>query len=42
MFDGTVLNREKEEFLKNKYGNLNTNSIPYFNRGRKAFEGEKV
>lgn len=42
MFDGTVLNKEKEEFLTKKYGNLNIGSIPYFNRGRRSFEGEKV
>ena len=42
MFDGTVLNKDKEEFLTKKYGNLNISSIPYFNRGRRSFEGEKV
>ena len=42
MFDGTLLNESKREYLEKKYGNLIQNSIPLFNRGRRAFEGAHV
>ena len=42
MFDGTLLNESKREFLEKKYGDLIQNSIPLYNRGRRAFEGEHV
>lgn len=43
MFDGTFLGTEEEKKkLVEKYGNLLENSIPLFNRGRGAFEGERV
>lgn len=42
MFDGTLLDESKRDFLEKKYGNLVEASIPLFNRGRKAFEGKEV
>ena len=43
MFDGTLLNEEKRQYLEEKYGNqLKTVGIPKYNRGRRAFEGKKV
>ena len=42
MFDGTLLNESKREYLEKKYGDLIQNSIPLYNRGRRAFEGEHV
>lgn len=43
MFDGTFLGTEEEKKkLIEKYGDLLGNSIPLFNRGRGAFEGERV
>ena len=42
MFDGTLLNESKREYLEKKYGNLLESSIPLYNRGRRAFEGVHV
>lgn len=42
MFDGTLLNESKREYLEKKYGDLKQASIPLYNRGRKAFEGREV
>lgn len=42
MFDGTLLNESKREYLEKKYGDLKQASIPLYNRGRKAFEGKEV
>ena len=42
MFDGTVLNESKREYLEKKYGNLIEAAIPLMNRGRRAFEGAHV
>ena len=43
MFDGTFLGTDEEKArLVEKYGDLNKNSIPLYNRGRPAFEGERV
>lgn len=43
MFDGTFLGTEDEKkALIGKYGSLVENSIPRFNRGRGAFEGERT
>ena len=44
MFDGTLLDADdaRKAELETKYGNLRTASIPKFNRGRKAFEGEQT
>ena len=33
MFDGTLLDESKRDFLEKKYGNLVEASIPLFNRG---------
>lgn len=43
MFDGTLLNDDKKDFISKKYGTDMTQvGIPLFNRGRKAFEGVQV
>ena len=42
MFDGTILDESKKKFIEEKYGTKASNSIPFFNRGRKAFEGKQV
>lgn len=42
MFDGTLLNAEKKDFIEKKYGKLIDISIPLYNRGRGAFEGEHI
>lgn len=43
MFDGTLLNESKREYIESKYGkDFTAISIPLFNRGRKAFEGADV
>ena len=42
MFDGTLLNESKREYLEKKYGNLIEAAIPLMNRGRRAFEGAHV
>lgn len=42
MFDGTLLNESKRDYLEKKYGNLTEAAIPLYNRGRKAFEGSVV
>lgn len=42
MFDGTVLDESTREFIEKKYGTAVVNSIPYFNRGRAAFEGKQI
>lgn len=42
MFDGTILDESKRHFIEEKYGTKAGNSIPLFNRGRKAFEGQKI
>jgi len=42
MFDGTLLNENKREYIEKKYGDLKKNGIPLYNRGRKAFEGAAV
>ena len=43
MFDGTFTGTgEEKKALEAKYGDLRNYSIPLFNRGRKAFEGEAV
>lgn len=41
-FDGTILDESKKKFIEEKYGTKASNSIPFFNRGRKAFEGKQV
>ncbi len=42
MFDGTLLDESKRDFIQNKYGDLKKIGIPLYNRGRKAFEGRQV
>ena len=42
MFDGTILDETKRDFIERKYGDISKNSIPFFNRGRAAFEGKQV
>ena len=42
MFDGTILDETKRDFIEKKYGDISKNSIPFFNRGRAAFEGKQV
>ena len=42
MFDGTITDESKKETIEKKYGDKSRNSIPLFNRGRKAFEGKQV
>ena len=42
MFDGTILDESQREFIEKKYGKTAENSIPRFNRGRKAFEGKQI
>lgn len=42
MFDGTIFDESEREFVEKKYGNALKNSIPFFNRGRAAFEGKQV
>jgi len=42
MFDGTILDESKRQLIEEKYGKKGENSIPFFNRGRKAFEGKQV
>lgn len=42
MFDGTVVDESRRELIEKKYGTKENSSIPFFNRGRKAFEGMQV
>lgn len=43
MFDGTLLDESKEDFICKKYGKPSRNiGIPKFNRGRKSFEGREI
>ena len=42
MFDGTLLNESKREFIEKKYGRLIDVGIALYNRGRRAFEGAHV
>ena len=42
MSDGTIFDESKREFIEKKYGDKWQRSIPAFNRGRKAFEGEQI
>lgn len=42
MYDGTILDQNNKDLILEKYGDKSQNSIPFFNRGRKAFEGAQV
>ena len=43
MFDGTICDGISKDDLEAKYGKMSSfQTIPLFNRGRKAFEGKKV